>query len=61
MTRRTRPRIPLAPGQLVLDALVVYPDALRVVASGTGTALVLLPGGATPAPTPVIARRRAAA
>ena len=69
MTRN--PRLPnaqrrVAPGQMTLDGALLraqrrYPDALAWRSTHTGRVLSVLPGGATPAPTPMVARLRRAA
>lgn len=68
MNRSPRlPRHRQAPGQVTMfdPALLTratrrYPEALRIVPTRTGTALVVLPGGAQAAPTPAAAVRKAA-
>lgn len=70
MTRARSPRLPrhrMAPGQLgMFDPTALrraerrYPEALHRRPTATGRVLSVLPGGATPAPTPAVAVRRAA-
>lgn len=49
----------VSPGQLTLALIHEHPDALRIVATGTGRPVALLPGGALPAPTPLRMRKAA--